>query len=364
MPAIFTNKLFIGFLFILFFVGVGVGAYKYANSEVVVTSDNFHKEENKKSTVHAKTNDDTEYEGIKELSEEEMAKLKAKEDAEKKKMVANSKTPNKPDDKTKPFNILVLGIDKRYGEQKHWRTDVIQLITLSPDRTKAVITHIPRDVWAGSYKINAVYNLKGPEAMKDEIQKITGQRPDRIIRTDFDAFVWAVDAVNGVTVNVPRAFVDKSYPNDRAGKSNTITVEFKAGTQVMDGERALQYVRSRKGTNGEGSDYARGTRQQQVMRAWVKDFFKPDNLFNPKTAKVLYNLATQKIYTDFTLADTEVLFDVMKNYNNISVKQISLDTSNYLTVPVDRSNYGGAWTLIPKDGNYNAVHEEIETLLN
>jgi len=64
------------------------------------------------------------------------------------------------------------------------------------------------------------------------------------------------------------------------------------------------------------------------------------------------------------LLDTEVLFDVMKHYNDITVKQLSLDTSNYLVVPSDRSNYGGAWTLIPKGGTYESVHEEIERLLN
>lgn len=264
-----------------------------------------------------------------------------------------------PSDTNSEFNILILGIDRRYGEQKGWRTDVIQLLTLSKDRKKAVVTHIPRDVWADSYKINAVYNLEGPDAIKNQIQKITGQRPDRIIRVDFDAFVWAIDGLGGVTINVPTAFVDTGYPNDRNGRNEAITVEFEAGTQVMDGEKALVYARSRKGTNGEGSDYARGARQQLIMEAAIRDFFKSGNVFNPKSAKTLYDIATQKVYTDINLVDTGTLFEVMKNYSTISVKRISLDTSNFLEVPIDKAAYGGAWTLVAKNNDYSSIHTAI-----
>ncbi len=277
--------------------------------------------------------------------------------------LAIQKEAKNPSDTNSEFNILVLGIDRRYGEQKGWRTDVIQLLTLSKDRKKAVVTHIPRDVWADTYKINAVYNLQGPDAIKDQIQKITGQRPDRIIRIDFDAFVWGVDGLGGINVDVPNSFIDESYPDDRSGGDGIETIEFKSGPQVMDGETALTYVRSRKGTNGEGSDYARGTRQQIIMEAVVKDFFKPGNLFSPKTAKTLYDIATQKLYTDLSLADTEILFEVMKNYTNISVKKVSLDTSNFLEVPVDKSSYGGAWTLVAKNNDYSAIHAAIRDAL-
>lgn len=302
---------------------------------------------------------DTEHEGILTADSEGIIEDKASE----KDALSKQKEAKDPSDTNSNFNILVLGIDRRYGEQKGWRTDVIQLLTLSPDRKHAVVTHIPRDVWADSYKINAVYNLQGPDAIKDQVEKVTGQRPDRIIRVDFDAFVWGVDGLGGVTVNVPRAFVDESYPDDRNGNNEAIKVEFEQGEQVMTGETALIYARSRKGTNGEGSDYARGVRQQIIMEAAIRDFFKPENMFNPKTAKTLYDIATQKLYTDINLSDTEVLFEVMKNYANISVERISLDTSNFLEVPIDRGSYGGAWTLIPKNNDYSSIHAAIREAL-
>lgn len=275
-----------------------------------------------------------------------------------------SKTPNNPDDTSRPFNILILGIDRRTGDQTNFRTDVIQLMTLSADRKNVVITHIPRDVWAGTYKINSVYNLKGPEALKDVVVNITGQRPDRIIRIDFDAFVYAVDSVGGIDIDVPTAFTDDWYPNDRKGSDDIISIKFEKGKQTMDGETALIYARSRKGSNGEGSDYARGKRQQLIMHSVVKDYFNPHNLFNPKTAEVLYQIATKKIYTDITLSDTKILFELLLNYKNIEVSYLSLDTNNFLESPQDRSPYKGAWTLIAKDNNYDLIHKEISSHIN
>lgn len=317
--------------------------------------------ESKQANTADKTKEDNKTEDKNENSGITTETAKLTSATEEKAALAKAVHPGDPSDTSKPFNVLVLGIDRRSGDQTHWRTDVIQLVTISNNRSKVLITHIPRDVWAGSYKINALYNLQGPEIMKDKVQEITGQRPDRIVRFDFDAFVWAVDAVGGVTVDVEKTFTDTQYPDDRNGTEEIKTIKFEAGKKVMDGEEALTYVRSRKGDNGEGSDYARGRRQQIIMKSIVADYFKLDNIFNPKTPENLYTLATQKIYTDFTLTDAKVLFDVAKNYKNITVSHLSLDTSNYLVVPSDSTPYGGAWTLVAKDGSYAPIHNEINS---
>ena len=353
-PALFTSKKFIVLLVLILVVaGVSTSYYVFFNksaddySSPVLTQDNTQP-----------TEQEPEYEGIDANSDKvALASKKGEKDA-----LKADKSAHSPSDKTQNFNILVLGIDRRSGDQTHWRTDVIQLITLNPNRDKAVITHIPRDVWAGTYKINGVYNLQGPDAMKDIVEEVTGQRPDRIVRVDFDAFVWAVDGIGGLTINVPRAFTDSQYPNDRAGTEEIMTVDFEAGEQTMDGETALIYARSRKGDNGEGSDYARGTRQQLIMKSFIDDYFKPKNMFDPQNATTLYNIATQKVYSDMVLADVEVLFDVIKNYKNLTIRDLSLDTSNYLVVP-DKSNYGGAWTLTAKNDDYTPIHEEINLKL-
>ena len=322
-----------------------------------------------KSNANNQLNDDPESAGIEEKSLEElMADIPEPDPSgvpvfDEQAALEKNKEAKNPSDTSSNFNILILGIDRRHGEQTHWRTDVIQLITLNADRTKAVLTHIPRDVWAGGYKINAVYNLKGPDAIKDEVQKITGQRPDRIIRVDFDAFVWAIDSVGGLTIDVPTAFKDENYPLDREGTEELTIIEFEEGIQTMDGETALTYVRSRKGNNGQGSDYARGTRQQQVMQEILDDYFTDGNVFDPKNAETLYKIATEKVYTDISLSDMPVLYQLLVNYMTFDINELSLDTSNYLEVPADNTNYGGSWTLIGKEDTYQPIHDQITKLL-
>ena len=66
---------------------------------------------------------------------------------------------------------------------------------------------------------------------------------------------------------VDKSFVDESFPLE-SGEYKT--VEFVKGQQHMSGKRALDFVRSRHGTNGENSDFARTKRQQKILIA-VKD---------------------------------------------------------------------------------------------
>jgi anionic cell wall polymer biosynthesis LytR-Cps2A-Psr (LCP) family protein len=69
-----------------------------------------------------------------------------------------------------------------------------------------------------------------------------------------------VDAIGGVTVDVPRTIVDPRYPTDDFGYK---LVRFDAGMQLMDGQRALEYARTRHPDN----DFGRIRRQQQVVAA-------------------------------------------------------------------------------------------------
>ena len=78
--------------------------------------------------------------------------------------------------------------------------------------------------------------------MQQTIEKNFGIQVDHFGLLDFQCFRTAVDAVGGVTVNVPRAIVDPSYPTEDYG---TKLVKFDVGIQKMDGERALQYARTR-----------------------------------------------------------------------------------------------------------------------
>ena len=92
------------------------------------------------------------------------------------------------------------------------------------------------------------------------IEKNFGITVDHFGLVDFQCFRTAVDSVGGVTVNVPRAIVDPKYPTEDYG---TKIVTFEPGLQLMDGERALEYARTRSADN----DFQRIQRQQLIIAA-------------------------------------------------------------------------------------------------
>ena len=79
-------------------------------------------------------------------------------------------------------------------------------------------------------------------------------------RVDFRGFEELVDQVGGVMVDVDRPVKDDEYPTDNYGYQQ---IYYAPGPQLLDGVHALQYARSRHGTN----DFSRARRQQMVIVA-------------------------------------------------------------------------------------------------
>ena len=172
------------------------------------------------------------------------------------------------------INILVLGVDRRPdgGDQN---SDVIIVARVDLIGQKVSGVSLPRDLLVdspGVYtgKINGAYNAGVAEApddkaagivkVRDTIETIYGIPIDGYVLIDFDGFEEVIDAVGGVDLTVPEAIVDEEYPTTDYG---TERVEFQAGYQHMDGDRALKYVRTRN----TDSDDARRERQLDVLLA-------------------------------------------------------------------------------------------------
>jgi LCP family protein required for cell wall assembly len=201
-----------------------------------------------------------------------------------------------------PLDILVLGVDARPNEGYLTRTDSIMLVGVNPSRLQVSLLSIPRDLFVdvpgyGLQRINTVNVLgeqdeagSGPALLSSAIADDFGIQMDRYVRLNFDAFVQLVDAVGGVTIDVPRTLIDYEYPTPDGG---TIVVQFDPGVQAMDGERALAYARTRHADD----DYARAARQQQVILALSS------RLINPIHWPAAINILTRSVDTNMTLGD-------------------------------------------------------------
>src|ERR1700726_69070 len=180
------------------------------------------------------------------------------------------------------INILLLG----YGGPGHdgpYLTDSVMLLSIRPASHEAIMISLPRDLRVKipalpnnrfmTGKLNSAYaigidHINYPNVRSDlktdtgggdlaaaTVSQITGQPIDYWVGVDFKAFRDVVNAIGGIKVDVPTTLDDPYFP---AGESTGMMhIRITAGPQQFDGERALEYARSRETT----SDFDRSRRQ-------------------------------------------------------------------------------------------------------
>jgi LCP family protein required for cell wall assembly len=204
-------------------------------------------------------------------------------------VVVRDVRPNAP--VASPFsgmNVLIVGVDERPDHPEEGvRGDTLIVVHLDAGGRWASMLSIPRDSRVtvrdlGETKINVAYGqgyanaepLYGAGATPQQggmalaaqtVERLLdlpgrGQHIDYVAQINFDGFAKVIDALGGITIDVPRPIVDEAYPTPDFG---TTRVEFKPGVQRMNGATALIYARTRHAD----SDFGRAERQQQVLRA-------------------------------------------------------------------------------------------------
>ena len=193
-------------------------------------------------------------------------------------LAARALTPQKGLLLSNASNILVLGADtgskSRQGTQG--RADTIILIRTDPDHHKIALLSIPRDLRVeiprhGTEKINAAYAFGGPTLAVKTVERVTGLSMNHVVVVDFSTFGEVVDALGGVTINVPRPILSNKFECPRHTQAQCARWpgwRFRKGPQTMDGRKALIYSRIRENQlNPSESDFTRGERQQAVIQA-------------------------------------------------------------------------------------------------
>ncbi len=190
------------------------------------------------------------------------------------------------------FTVLVVGIDAASNS-----TDTIMLAAFDNEQKKMSIMSIPRDTITNSgranKKINASYvsNGKDIEALYDEVESVTGVRPDKYALVTVDGFVEVIDAIGGVEVDVP---IDMVY-ND---PTQDLKINIKKGLQTLDGYDSMGFMRYRK-TYAEG-DIGRIKMQHTFVDAVIKKMLTPATFAKiPEIAEIILD----NTETDLTLGN-------------------------------------------------------------
>jgi polyisoprenyl-teichoic acid--peptidoglycan teichoic acid transferase len=180
-----------------------------------------------------------------------------------------------------PSTILVLGVDVGGArEGAEGRSDSMVLIRTDPDEHRLAMLSIPRDLRVdiprhGEQKINAAYAFGGPTLAIQTVEQVTGIPVNHVVVVDFSTFGEVIDALGGVTVDVPRKILSNKFECPKSTQAECGRWpgwRFDAGEQELNGKRALIYSRIRENQlNPNESDFTRGERQQAVIQGMLEE---------------------------------------------------------------------------------------------
>lgn len=202
----------------------------------------------------------------------------------------------------KCVNFLVCGIDYAEGSNRGKLTDMIMLVSFDIDSKKINVLRIPRDSYIGSDyptgKINAIYGQRENGGIEGLARRINSQMKlpiDHYITVNMDGFKHIVDAIGGVTVDVPKRI-------DLEG------VVIEKGVQTLNGLQAERFVRVRKiFSNG---DFGRIEMQNVFMKAMIEKIFSMEKSQIVKLAPSLIKEVTTDLTLNEALGFYEKLIEV------------------------------------------------------
>lgn len=193
-----------------------------------------------------------------------------------------------PETQDEAFYTLIIGSDAREGDTVS-RADVVMLARVDTSNAKITLISIPRDTMISTgdsvQKINAFYNY-GAASQVDAVSQFAGVDIAHYVQVDFEGVKEVVDALGGVTVNIPE--------NITAGNGG---LSLSAGEQTLNGEQALAYARERY--NVSGGDFGRAQAQRQIVTAIVKEVLAS----GPTEMPFLISQLAGSISTDLSVPD-------------------------------------------------------------
>ncbi len=179
-----------------------------------------------------------------------------------------------PAQDNQPFYVLLLGSDSRkYSESSDKKgvskgknySDVMMLCRVDAANKKITLVSIPRDTrWYDPQrkkirKINSAFN-DGPARSIEAVEQLTGVKISHYAQINMDGFEGLVDAVGGITVNVPQTI----------GYKDMLTKEYiqiEKGTQTLNGQQAQIFARARH--EYKDQEATRQSNNRQIVEALV-----------------------------------------------------------------------------------------------
>ena len=238
-------------------------------------------------------------------------------------------------------NILIIGCDEI---ENHGRADTIVFLSISPKTKDVLILSIPRDTRVeipemGMDKINHAYAFGGEKLISKTVSSFLDVPIHFYAVADFIGFVQIIDALGGVEMDVEK----EMYYVDKAGG---VEINLYPGKQILDGKKALQYIRFRYDKLG---DLGRIKRQQKLALAVIKKMINFDSITKiPQIAEGVKGY----IETNIEAQDAIALANLFRGVNQ---EKFRIETVQGEPVYIEGISY--------LDPNVEEVQQKVKSLI-
>jgi len=221
--------------------------------------------------------------------------------------------------KHEPFNVLLLGSDARPSDEDA-RADTIIVARVDVETGKVWLVSIPRDTRAeipghGTGKINGALFYGGPSLMVETVTNLLDIPIHHYMAVDWIGFQNVVDAMGGVWIDVD---VEIDDPKAASHSPGLRARRIAPGYQMLDGEHALTYVRSREFPD---ADFTRMQHQQAFFKALADQATKAGNVL--KIPSMVRELA-QYTSTDMRVGDLIDLANALRDVGSDKMETATL----------------------------------------
>ena len=314
------------------------------------------------------------------------------------------------------INVVLLGMRGKGVTGGGTLADTIMVLSIKIDKDetgkdvyKAALVSIPRDLYVTvpgtteNHKINEVYHYGeqkeeggGLKAMKQILQDITGQPMHYAVQINFAGFKQIVDALGGVEVNLAEPFIEpvqfhekRICDGDKGGSFTVPTGEYQykynkrktkvvkkypycynkeeecggvfkvpAGVSILDGEKALCYVRARV----TSSDFDRARRQQEVIEQLKNKALSIGVLTDFNKVQELLNAISGNFHTDMELWEMQRFFKLYQKMGDIKPVHKVLDNSEEGLLYSHEGDARG-YILMPRGDTYDRIRELFANII-
>ncbi|HLM83968.1 MAG TPA: LCP family protein [Candidatus Bathyarchaeia archaeon] len=263
-------------------------------------------------------------------------------------------------------NILLLGMRGADDPHGGLLADSIIVASFDTNRNSVAMISVPRDLYVKipdtneHGKINSVYSYwesggrnQGMPKMEELMQTITGLKIDHTIAINFTGFKELIDAVGGVDVKLPRAFYETQQfvEGNECGGSFTLP----AGTNHLNGEKALCYARARVQTN----DFDRSKRQQVILKALKDKMISLGTLADFGKINNILTIIGNNVKTDMAPDEMKGLYSQYSDMEDADIVQRVFENSEKGLLKVPDAGSGLGYILFPIAGqdNYSQLQD-------